>query len=154
MNVWHSESATNALVATNRSFRPIVPNTPIWDSYTSAESVSITGMPNRKATLPLQHSLCSLLRSRCQRHFHIQGCPVGNKVSIAPQTPTTVRGSRLRRSRRMTWLATIGSVSPFVGLFGTVMGVVDASPLSCGSCASGRSGLIYPDLCLNRFAQS
>ena len=28
--------------------------------------------------------------------------------------------------RRMTWLATIGSVSPFVGLFGTVMGVVDA----------------------------
>ncbi len=28
--------------------------------------------------------------------------------------------------RRMSWLATIGSVSPFVGLFGTVMGVVDA----------------------------
>jgi biopolymer transport protein TolQ len=28
--------------------------------------------------------------------------------------------------RRMTWLATIGAVSPFVGLFGTVMGVVDS----------------------------
>jgi biopolymer transport protein TolQ len=28
--------------------------------------------------------------------------------------------------QRMTWLATIGSVSPFVGLFGTVMGVVEA----------------------------
>jgi biopolymer transport protein TolQ len=28
--------------------------------------------------------------------------------------------------RRMTWLATIGSTSPFVGLFGTVMGVVEA----------------------------
>jgi len=28
--------------------------------------------------------------------------------------------------RRMTWLATIGSTSPFIGLFGTVMGVVDA----------------------------
>jgi biopolymer transport protein TolQ len=28
--------------------------------------------------------------------------------------------------RRMTWLATIASASPFVGLFGTVMGVVDA----------------------------
>lgn len=28
--------------------------------------------------------------------------------------------------RRMTWLATIASTSPFVGLFGTVMGVVDA----------------------------
>jgi biopolymer transport protein TolQ len=28
--------------------------------------------------------------------------------------------------RRMTWLATIGSTSPFVGLFGTVMGIVEA----------------------------
>jgi biopolymer transport protein TolQ len=28
--------------------------------------------------------------------------------------------------RRMTWLATIGSTSPFIGLFGTVMGVVEA----------------------------
>jgi biopolymer transport protein TolQ len=27
---------------------------------------------------------------------------------------------------RMTWLATIGAVSPFVGLFGTIMGIVDA----------------------------
>jgi biopolymer transport protein TolQ len=26
----------------------------------------------------------------------------------------------------MTWLATIGATAPFVGLFGTVMGVVDA----------------------------
>ena len=26
----------------------------------------------------------------------------------------------------MTWLATIAATSPFVGLFGTVMGVVDA----------------------------
>jgi biopolymer transport protein TolQ len=28
--------------------------------------------------------------------------------------------------RRLTWLATIAQVSPFVGLFGTVMGVVDS----------------------------
>ncbi len=27
---------------------------------------------------------------------------------------------------RMTWLATIGAVSPFIGLFGTIMGIVDA----------------------------
>jgi len=27
---------------------------------------------------------------------------------------------------RLTWLATIGAVAPFVGLFGTVMGIVDA----------------------------
>jgi biopolymer transport protein TolQ len=28
--------------------------------------------------------------------------------------------------RRLTWLATIGATAPFVGLFGTVMGIVDA----------------------------
>ena len=28
--------------------------------------------------------------------------------------------------RRMTWLATIAQVAPFVGLFGTVMGIIDA----------------------------
>lgn len=28
--------------------------------------------------------------------------------------------------RRMSWLATTGSVSPFIGLFGTIMGIVDA----------------------------
>lgn len=28
--------------------------------------------------------------------------------------------------RRMTWLATIGNVATFVGLFGTIMGIVDA----------------------------
>ena len=28
--------------------------------------------------------------------------------------------------QRLTWLATIGAVAPFVGLFGTVMGIVDA----------------------------
>ena len=27
---------------------------------------------------------------------------------------------------RLTWLATIGAVSPFIGLFGTVMGIIDA----------------------------
>jgi biopolymer transport protein TolQ len=26
----------------------------------------------------------------------------------------------------LTWLATIGAISPFIGLFGTVMGIVDA----------------------------
>jgi biopolymer transport protein TolQ len=31
-----------------------------------------------------------------------------------------------RMERRMTWLATIAQVAPFIGLFGTVMGVIDA----------------------------
>jgi biopolymer transport protein TolQ len=27
---------------------------------------------------------------------------------------------------RMTWLATIAAIAPFIGLFGTVMGIIDA----------------------------
>ncbi len=40
--------------------------------------------------------------------------------------------------RRLTWLATIAATSPFVGLFGTVMGVVDAFQ---GLGASGAATL-------------
>ena len=53
----------------------------------------------------------------------------GPPKSLAPlertaQTAASAAVSSLER--QMTWLATIGSTSPFVGLFGTVMGVVDA----------------------------
>jgi biopolymer transport protein TolQ len=34
--------------------------------------------------------------------------------------------SLTRMEKRMTWLATIAQVAPFIGLFGTVMGVIDA----------------------------
>lgn len=47
--------------------------------------------------------------------------------------------------RRMTWLATIGSVSPFVGLFGTVMGVVDAFQ-SIGTAGAGSLKTVAPGI--------
>ena len=44
----------------------------------------------------------------------------------------------------MTWLATIAATSPFVGLFGTVMGVVDAfqglGTAGAGDTARGGAG--------------
>jgi biopolymer transport protein TolQ len=46
--------------------------------------------------------------------------PLERTAQTAASTAITVL------ERRMTWLATIGATSPFVGLFGTVMGVVDA----------------------------
>jgi biopolymer transport protein TolQ len=53
----------------------------------------------------------------------------GPPVNIAPlersaQTSASTAVSALER--RMTWLATIAATSPFVGLFGTVMGIMDA----------------------------
>jgi biopolymer transport protein TolQ len=47
--------------------------------------------------------------------------------------------------RRMTWLATIGSTSPFVGLFGTVMGVVDAF-LGLGTAGSATLHAVAPGI--------
>jgi len=49
----------------------------------------------------------------------------------------------LRRVERgMTWLATTGSVTPFIGLFGTVWGIIDAfrdlAPRARPACAPSR----------------
>ena len=45
----------------------------------------------------------------------------------------------------MTWLATIASTSPFVGLFGTVMGVVDAFH-GLGTAGSGTLRAVAPGI--------
>ena len=45
-----------------------------------------------------------------------------------------------RAERGMSWLATTGSVSPFIGLFGTVWGIIDAfSGLGSAGAASLRA---------------
>jgi biopolymer transport protein TolQ len=45
----------------------------------------------------------------------------------------------------MTWLATIASSSPFVGLFGTVMGIVDAF-LGLGNAGSATLRAVGPGI--------
>lgn len=53
----------------------------------------------------------------------------GPPRSIAPlerSAQTAASESITRLEHRLTWLATIASTSPFVGLFGTVWGVIDA----------------------------
>jgi biopolymer transport protein TolQ len=45
-----------------------------------------------------------------------------------------------RAEKGMSWLATTGSVSPFIGLFGTVWGIIDAfSGLGAAGSASLRA---------------
>ena len=41
-------------------------------------------------------------------------------------TQRIVADARLNAERRLSWLATIGSNAPFVGLFGTVLGIIRA----------------------------
>lgn len=47
--------------------------------------------------------------------------------------------------RRLTWLATIAQTAPFVGLFGTVMGVVDAFH-GLGSAGSATLRVVAPGI--------
>ena len=52
--------------------------------------------------------------------------PPRNLTPLERSAQTAASESITGLERRMTWLATIAATSPFVGLFGTVMGVVDA----------------------------
>jgi biopolymer transport protein TolQ len=52
--------------------------------------------------------------------------PPRNMVPIERTAQTAASEAVTALERRMTWLATIGATSPFVGLFGTVMGIIDA----------------------------
>ena len=59
---------------------------------------------------------------------HITGGS-GRPQSLVPLERTAQNASNAAVTsleRRLTWLATIAQTAPFVGLFGTVMGVVDA----------------------------
>jgi biopolymer transport protein TolQ len=66
--------------------------------------------------------------------------PPRSLVQIERTAQTSASEAVTALERRMTWLATIGATSPFVGLFGTVMGVVDAfQGLSSGAAATLRA---------------
>jgi len=52
--------------------------------------------------------------------------PPRNLASIERSAQTAASEAVTSLERRLSWLATIASVSPFVGLFGTVIGIIDA----------------------------
>ncbi|HEY2860816.1 MAG TPA: MotA/TolQ/ExbB proton channel family protein [Terracidiphilus sp.] len=52
--------------------------------------------------------------------------PVRSLTALERSAQTAASEAVTSLERRLTWLATIAATSPFVGLFGTVMGVVDA----------------------------
>jgi biopolymer transport protein TolQ len=54
------------------------------------------------------------------------GGPPRNLAPMERAAQTAASESITQLEQRMTWLATIAAVSPFVGLFGTVMGVIDS----------------------------
>jgi biopolymer transport protein TolQ len=71
--------------------------------------------------------------------------PPRNMVALERTAMTAASEAVTTLERRMTWLATIASTSPFVGLFGTVMGVVDAFQ-GLGSAGSGTLRAVAPGI--------
>ncbi|HEY1757730.1 MAG TPA: MotA/TolQ/ExbB proton channel family protein [Bryobacteraceae bacterium] len=51
---------------------------------------------------------------------------ISNQVALERTLQLGVSEEISRLERNMSWLATIASVSPFIGLFGTVWGIIDA----------------------------
>jgi len=51
---------------------------------------------------------------------------IANKVALERTLQLGISEEVTRLERSMSWLATTATVSPFVGLFGTVLGIIDA----------------------------
>jgi biopolymer transport protein TolQ len=71
--------------------------------------------------------------------------PPRNLVPLERTAQTAASEAVTSLERRMPWLATIASTSPFVGLFGTVMGVVDAFH-GLGTAGSGTLRAVAPGI--------
>lgn len=71
--------------------------------------------------------------------------PPRNLTALERTAQTAASTAVTALERRMTWLATIGSTSPFVGLFGTVMGVVDAFQ-GIGTAGGGSLKAVAPGI--------
>lgn len=67
------------------------------------------------------------------RHFH------RGAVSVREAMERVSAMELIRLEHLLSTLATIGSVSPFVGLFGTVLGIINAFSALAGSSAAGAS---------------
>jgi biopolymer transport protein TolQ len=60
-----------------------------------------------------------------QRQSGGRGLP-RNPVALERAAQTASSEALTAMESRMTWLATIAAIAPFIGLFGTVMGIIDA----------------------------
>jgi biopolymer transport protein TolQ len=83
------------------------------------------------AAAAVQHALSPLAGvfefgyAEVQRQFKLRGRIV-NKVAIERSLQMGLSEELASLERNMSWLATTASVSPFVGLFGTVLGIINS----------------------------
>jgi biopolymer transport protein TolQ len=68
-----------------------------------------------------------------------------NKPSIERSLQLGISEEVTKLERNMNWLATVASVSPFIGLFGTVWGIMDAF-LGLGNAGSASLRAVAPGI--------
>lgn len=68
-----------------------------------------------------------------------------NKTSVERTLQLGVSEELTRLRKNMSWLATAASVSPFIGLFGTVLGIIDAFQ-GLGSAGSASLRAVAPGI--------
>jgi biopolymer transport protein TolQ len=70
-------------------------------------------------------SVFTEINDEYQRQSGGRGMP-RNPQALERAAQTASSEALTNMESRMTWLATIAAISPFIGLFGTVMGIIDA----------------------------
>ena len=68
-----------------------------------------------------------------------------NKLSIERSLQLGISEEITKLERNMNWLATVASVSPFIGLFGTVWGIMDAF-VGLGNAGSASLRAVAPGI--------
>lgn len=79
-----------------------------------------------------------------ERQIKLRGGLV-NKPAIERSLQLAISEEITKLERSMNWLATVASVSPFIGLFGTVWGIMDAF-LGLGNAGSASLRAVAPGI--------
>ncbi|MGH9601826.1 MAG: protein TolQ [Terriglobales bacterium] len=92
--------------------------------------------------------LVSVFEAGFEEYRRQAGNPSGtarNIVAIQRATQIAASEELTRLERRLPWLATTGAVAPFIGLFGTVWGIIDAFH-SLGTSGSATLRAVAPGI--------
>jgi len=109
-------SQFKSAAAANRSFLRAFRKSPNLDA------VAVASEQFRKAPLT---GVFDFGYQEVVRQFKAKG-EIANKTALERTLQLGISEEVTRLERSMSWLATTATVSPFVGLFGTVLGIIDA----------------------------
>lgn len=137
-----------------RAFLRELENTPRLDSAAAIVRQAAPSAFTRLFTVAMRFVSETRTRNRAASTDELLGLSGTATLAAEPLTASQVEtlhlileteatAERDRLGRYLPWLATIGSVSPLIGLFGTVLGVIDAF-VGIASQGSGNLAAVAP----------